>query len=124
MSAVSCSLGDNTRAVLNFEPRLDHAFLVDNYRRLMRRLYEPGTFYRRVRIYLDAHAVRGPREALSYRGMGALFRSCWCMGVRHRGRRDYWRFLPGTLRRHPDQLGEAVTMAIMGYHFRMVAADL
>lgn len=120
----ACSLGDNTRAVLNFEPRLDADFLVDNYRRLMRRLYEPGTFYRRVRIYLDAHAVRGPREALTWRDMGALFRSCWCMGVRHQGRRDYWRFLFGTLRRHPDQFGVAVTMAIMGYHFRMVAADL
>lgn len=118
------SRGDNTSAALNFEPRLDADFLMDNYRHLMRRLYEPGTFYRRVRIYLDAHAMRGPREALSWHDVGALFRSCWCMGVRRPGRLAYWRFLGQTLRRHPDQFGVAVTMAIMGYHFRMVAAEL
>ncbi len=46
------------------------------------------------------------------------------MGVRERGRRAYWRFLTSTLVRHPDRLGLAVTLAITGRHFRIVAKAL
>ena len=42
------SHGDNTSVVFNFEPRLDREFLIDNYRRLMCRLYEPGAYYDRI----------------------------------------------------------------------------
>ena len=46
------------------------------------------------------------------------------MGIMHRGRFAYWRFLGSTLARHPDQIGVAMTLAIMGHHFRLVAAGL
>jgi radical SAM superfamily enzyme YgiQ (UPF0313 family) len=121
---LSASRGDNTSAVFNFEPRLDREFLVENYRRLMRRLYEPGTYYQRIRTFLAAHRVRGPRAVLTWRDVGAIFRSFWIMGVIHRGRRAYWRFMASTLLRHPGQLGVAITLAITGHHFRQVAERL
>jgi radical SAM superfamily enzyme YgiQ (UPF0313 family) len=118
------SHGDNTSVVFNFEPRLDREFLIDNYRRLMCRLYEPGAYYDRIRIFLDAHRMRGPRTPVSWPDVGAGFRSAWVMGIAHRGRRAYWRFVLSTLTRHPDQFGVAMTLAIMGHHFRRVAAEL
>jgi hypothetical protein len=48
----------------------------------------------------------------------------WVIGVVSRGRRAYWRFLVTTLVRHPRQIGVAVTLAIMGHHYRAVAAGL
>ncbi len=116
--------GDNTTLGINFEPRLDREFLEENYRRLMQRLYEPRTYYRRIRTFLASHTVRGPREALTWRDIGAIAKSIWFIGLRHPGRRAYWSFLAGTLFRHPRQLGVALTLAIMGHHFRLVAAGL
>ncbi|MEZ4387150.1 MAG: B12-binding domain-containing radical SAM protein [Candidatus Krumholzibacteriia bacterium] len=118
------SRGDNTRAAFNFEPRLDAGFLVENYRRLMTRLYEPRALYARIRTFLDMHVMRGPRESLGWRDVAAVVKSLWFMGVVHRGRWAYWQFLAATLRRHPGQFGVAMTMAIMGHHFRTVAAAL
>jgi radical SAM superfamily enzyme YgiQ (UPF0313 family) len=120
----SHSSGDNTSAAFNFEPRLDREFLLENYRSLMQRLYEPAAYYQRIRTFLKAHRIRGPREVFTWRDAGALFRSFWLMGVVHRGRRAYWRLLASTLVRHPRQVGIAVTLAIMGHHYRTVAAEL
>ncbi|MBE0564626.1 MAG: DUF4070 domain-containing protein [Krumholzibacteria bacterium] len=116
--------GDNTRATLNFEPRLDRDFLLENYRALMRRLYEPGNYYQRIGTFLAGHRLRGPRPHVGWRDIGAIFGSMWVIGVVSRGRRAYWRFLARTLVRHPRQIGVAVTLAIMGHHYRAVAAGL
>jgi radical SAM superfamily enzyme YgiQ (UPF0313 family) len=120
----TASHGDNTGATINFEPRLDREFLVENYRSLVRRLYEPNIYYQRIRIFLDAHRARGPRPVLTWPDVGAAFRSMWVMGVVHRGRLAYWRFVASTLARHPRQFGAAMTLAIMGHHFRIVADGL
>ena len=116
--------GDNTSVFFNFEPRLDREFLVENYCRLMKRLYEPGNYYRRIRTFLDTHRMRGPREKLTWRDFGAVLKSFWLMGIVHRGRYAYWRFLTTTMVRHPQQIGVAITMAITGHHFRRVAEGL
>jgi hypothetical protein len=121
---LSESLGDNTRAAFNFEPKLDKEFMVANYRKLMNRLYEPSAYYQRVRAFLDQHRPRGPRGRLSWQDLQAFGKSLWLMGVVHRGRRAYWRFVGSTLVQHPNQLGIAITLAIYGHHFRQVARTL
>jgi radical SAM superfamily enzyme YgiQ (UPF0313 family) len=121
---LSESLGDNTRAALNFEPKLDKEFLVANYRKLMNRLYEPSAYYQRILAFLDQHRSRGPRGRVSWRDLQAFGKSLWLMGVVYRGRRAYWRFVGSTLMQHPNQLGIAITLAIYGHHFRQVARAL
>lgn len=118
------SAGNNTDAVFNFEPRLDRAYLEDSYRKLMRQLYEPGVYYRRIRTFLETYDPRGPRTPVSRADIAALLRSLWVMGVVDRGRLAYWRFMAGTLIKHPHKIGVAVTLSIMGHHFRRVAAGL
>lgn len=118
------SLGDNTRAAFNFETKLDHDFLVTNYRKLMERLYEPRAYYQRIRVFLDQHRSLGPRGKVSWRDLQALVKSAWLMGAVHRGRIAYWRFMVSTLVRHPAQIAPAVTLAIYGYHLRRVAQTL
>ncbi|MBK7874876.1 MAG: DUF4070 domain-containing protein [Planctomycetes bacterium] len=118
------STGNNTDAVLNFEPVLGRAFLVDGYRDLMRRLYEPRHYYRRVRVFLAHHRPRGPRVRLSGADVRAFLRSLWFLGVRHRGRFGFWRLLSSTLVRRPRHVRTAVELAILGFHFRRVASAL
>jgi len=46
---LSETCGNNTDAAINFATRLDPEFLRSGYRKLMRRLYEPANYYRRIR---------------------------------------------------------------------------
>lgn len=116
--------GNNTQAALNFKPKLDREFLVNGYRELMKKLYEPRTYYQRVRTFLEHHQPCGPKLRLSRLDFQAFLKSFWLLGVRHRGRRAYWWFFIATLLRRPRQFRRAMEFAIIGYHFRRVASLL
>ncbi len=118
------STGNNTEATLNFRPKLNREFLINGYRDLMKRLYEPRNYYQRIRTFLKQHKPEGPRVRISWSDTQAFFKSFWLLGVWHRGRRAYWQFFLGTLLRRPAQFRQAMELAIMGYHFRRVASHL
>jgi radical SAM superfamily enzyme YgiQ (UPF0313 family) len=116
--------GNNTEAVLNFVPKLDREFLIEGYRRLMRTLYEPSTYYRRVLTFLGEYRPSGPKLKLTMLDVEAFVKSLWIMGVLHRGRRAFWKYLATVLVRHPRKLPSAIALAIHGFHYRMVAKGL
>jgi len=118
------SSGDNTSAALNFHPRLNREYLENGYRELMRRLYEPGNYYRRIRVFLKNHHPVSERLRLSRGDCEAFVKSFWLLGVWYRGRWAYWRFVAGTMLRRPRQFRYAIELAIIGHHFRRVAAGL
>ncbi len=115
------STGNNTEAALNFRPMLDKVFLTSGYRELMRKLYEPGNYYRRIRTFLQYNRPGGPRLRLSGSDIQAFVKSWWLLGVWHRGRLAYWRFFLTTLFGRPRQFPQAIELAIIGHHFRRVA---
>ncbi|MBE7501964.1 MAG: B12-binding domain-containing radical SAM protein [Verrucomicrobiales bacterium] len=118
------STGNNTEATLNFLPRLNRDFLINGYRELMKKLYEPRVYYERIRTFLQHHQPTGPRLWLTWSDFRAFLKSFYVLGLRHRGRRAYWRFCAGTLLRRPRQFHAAMELAIVGYHFRRVASLL
>jgi len=120
----TASTGNNTEAMLNFRPQLDRAFLVNGYRELMKKLYEPHSYYQRIRTFLENHRPEGPRLRLAWSDFQAFVKSLWLLGVWHRGRRAYWRFFVTTMLRRPRQFQQAMTLAIIGHHFRRVAKSL
>jgi radical SAM superfamily enzyme YgiQ (UPF0313 family) len=120
----TATTGNNTEAVLNFRSQLDREFLTDGYKRLMRTLYEPGTYYRRVLTFLAEYRPRGPKLRLTLNDLQAFAKSLWMMGILHRGRRAFWKYLATVLVRHPHKLPAAIRLAIHGFHYRMVAQGL
>jgi radical SAM superfamily enzyme YgiQ (UPF0313 family) len=118
------STGNNTEAALNFRPRLDREFLVNGYRKLMKELYQPHNYYRRIRTFLEIHKPQGPGLRLSRTDFQAFLKSLWLLGFWHRGRLPYWRFCISTLLRRPRLFPMAVELAIIGHHFRRVASRL
>lgn len=118
------SSGNNTAATLNFLPKLDRDYLESGYRDLMRRLYEPRNYYRRIRVFLKTYHGKGGRLRLSWADMSAFAQSLWLLGIWHRGRFAYCRFSLVTLIRRPRQFRVAIELAIIGHHFRRVAARL
>lgn len=118
------STGNNLDAVLNFIPKLDRDVLLDGYRSLVKNLYSPKTYYRRILTFLSEYKPAGPRTRLYWHDVRAFCKSLWIMGVLTRGRREYWKFVTKTLLFHRRAFGEAMTLAITGYHFRKVASAL
>ncbi len=116
--------GNNMDSVLNFVPKLDRQLLVDGYRSLVQRLYTPKTYYRRILTFLREYRPTGPRLHLSWCDVVAFFKSLWIIGLRTRGRREYWKFFVKTLLFHRKAFSEAMTLAILGYHYRRIARAL
>jgi radical SAM superfamily enzyme YgiQ (UPF0313 family) len=116
--------GNNTEAALNFEPKLDREFLLAGYRQLMRSLYHPDSYYQRILTFLSYYRPDAPELGFSWTKLKAFLKSLWLMGVWHKGRRAYWKFFATALIRHPSQISLAMTLAIYGHHFRLVAATL
>ena len=118
------SLGNNTDAALNFVTRLEPEFLISGYRELMRSLYEPVNYYRRIRTFLAAYQPRGPASRISGADVKAFLKSLWVLGVREPGRRAYWGLFWSTLLARPRKFHAAMELSILGHHFRRVARSL
>ena len=118
------SCGNNTDAALNFISRLDRDFLLSGYRELMRRLYEPAHYYRRIHTFLRTYRARGPAPRLSGADVRAFVRSLWLLGVRRAGRRAFWRLFAASLVSGRGKFRVAMELSILGHHFREVANRL
>ncbi|MCK5584595.1 DUF4070 domain-containing protein, partial [Candidatus Bipolaricaulota bacterium] len=58
------------------------------------------------------------RTDLNLQHILALFRSIYHLGMKGRGRLQYWKLLVWVTFRRPKAFPLAVTLAIYGYHFR------
>ncbi|MGA8891904.1 MAG: B12-binding domain-containing radical SAM protein [Anaeromyxobacteraceae bacterium] len=120
---LSAFSGNNTDFSMNFVPRMDPVKLARGYRSVLRSIYAPRPYYRRVKGFLRSHEPAGrhraPVEAAHVR---ALVRSMLRLGVVEEGRLAFWGLFFWTLARRPRQFSTAITLAIYGFHFRRVYA--
>jgi radical SAM superfamily enzyme YgiQ (UPF0313 family) len=114
------SSGNNTNLALNFVPRMDPARLLEGYQLIMRTIYKPSEYYQRSLDSLKRTAQEFPEPARVkiVSGVSAFIRLIVKLGVLDRERREFWRFLARTVRRHHDQFPASMRLAAMGYHFR------
>jgi radical SAM superfamily enzyme YgiQ (UPF0313 family) len=114
------SSGNNTNCALNFVPKMDAARLVEGYQSIMRTIYKPSEYYQRALDSLKrtAQEVPEPARVKIVSGVAAFTRLIVKLGVVDHERREFWRFLGRTVRRHRDQFPASMRLAAMGYHFR------
>ncbi|MBU0595125.1 B12-binding domain-containing radical SAM protein, partial [Candidatus Bipolaricaulota bacterium] len=111
--------GDNVDGTTNIVPLMDREALREGYHRILRTIYSPKQYYKRVRTFLREY--RAPAigsSSLSARHILAFFRSVVRLGVVGRERLQYWKLLVWTVFRRPKRFPMAVTFAIYGFHFR------
>ena len=114
--------GDNADGSTNFVPRMDLEDLKAGHRRILRRIYRPGPYYRRIRTFLREFAPRARRRR-SWPTLGdglALFRSVLRLGILGQERFHYWTLLSWTLCRRPGLLPLAINLAVTGHHCRRI----
>ncbi len=116
------SSGDNTDGTINFIPKMDKDTLIQGYRKVVRTIYSPRQFYRRVSRFLEKYQPRR-RRRMTFAEFKAFLRSLLYLGVLGNGVTQwyYWKMLVKSAIFHRKAFSEAVTLMIYGYHFRKVA---
>ena len=112
--------GDNVDGSTNIIPKMGLDRLLDGYRSIMKQIYSPDNFYRRVRTFLTELRAPAITIPLDFQRFLAFFRSSLRLGILSKERLQYWHLLLWTLVRKPRLLPLAVTLAIYGHHYRRI----
>lgn len=118
------SSGNNLDGVLNFVPKLDREVLLAGYRSLVKQLYAPRAYYQRALAFLREYRPQGSPARPRLCEVITFIKSLWVMGFWARGRCEYWKYFAKSLLFHRRAFAEAMRLAIVGFHFRKVAASV
>jgi radical SAM superfamily enzyme YgiQ (UPF0313 family) len=113
--------GDNTDGSTNIIPKMGLETLLEGYRGLLQHIYNPQVYYERVLTFLREYHPPKMRFRLDLQYILAFGRSIYRLGIRGIERVYYWQLFFWTLFRRPRMFPLAITLAIMGFHFRQVA---
>jgi len=116
--------GNNTDGTTNIVPKMGLETLTRGYQHVVNTIYSPKHYYERILTFLREYRPRSTRSSdYSPRYIRALLRCMWTVGLKQEGRLDFWRAFAWTLRYKPRCFHMYITLAILGYHYRSVAAN-
>jgi radical SAM superfamily enzyme YgiQ (UPF0313 family) len=112
--------GDNVDGTTNIIPRMGIDRLLDGYQSIMKQIYSPKNYYRRVRTLLKELKAPEINHPMNIQRFLSIFRSAFRLGVLGKERFHYWQLMLWTLICKPSQLSVAITLSIYGYHYRRI----
>jgi len=112
--------GDNVDGTTNIIPRMGIDSLLDGYQSIMKQIYAPKNYYRRVRTLLKELKTPEINQPINFQRFLSFFRSAFRLGVLGKERFYYWQLMLWTLIRKPRQIPVAITLSIYGYHYRRI----
>lgn len=119
------SSGNNVSVELNFVPELDREVLIEEYKRILRVLYEPSlrSYFERCLTLFENWQPKRRTVRIGKMEFLALLRSLkQQLFSRSQGPTYLW-FLTRVLMRYPRRLPDAVLFAILGYHHEKVTSE-
>ena len=112
--------GDNVDGTTNIIPRMGMDRLLDGYQSIMKQIYSPKNYYRRVRTLLKDLKAPEINQPINIQRCLSLFRSAFRLGVLGKERLHYWQLMLWTMIRKPRLISVAITLSIYGYHYRRI----
>ena len=114
--------GDNTDGTINFIPKMDKEILLKGYRKIVRTIYSPRYFYRRVWEFLDHYQPRR-KWRVQRHDIKAFFKSVFYLGILGNGISQwyYWKMLCKSILFYRKLFPDAIKLMVFGYHFRKVS---
>jgi radical SAM superfamily enzyme YgiQ (UPF0313 family) len=112
--------GDNVDGSTNIIPRMGMDRLLEGYQSMMKQIYSPINYYRRVRTLLKELKAPEISQPLNIQRFLSIFRSAIRLGVFGKERFHYWTLMLWTLIRKPRFISLAITLSIYGYHYRKI----
>lgn len=115
--------GNNTDFNLNFVPKMEYQKLLEGYKSVVTKIYDPSSYYKRILEFFNE--FKPAKNSSNIRMLRlyylkAFFKAMFYLGIIERGRTHYWKLLIKTLFKYPRFLPQAITFAIYGFHFRKV----
>jgi len=114
--------GDNVDGTTNILPKMGLNTLCEGYNRMLRHIYSPEHYYKRVVTFLREYKRPKIRTPLNFQRLLAVPRASIRLGIFGKERFQYWKILVWTLFRRPRMLPLTITLAIYGYHFRRICS--
>ena len=113
--------GNNTDGSMNFIPKMDQSVLIKGHKEIMTTIYSYSNYYKRIRAFLREYKPpRGATLRVRLPDILSLLKSMWVLGIKERGKREYWQLFTSTLFKHPRNMRISISLAIYGYHFRKI----
>ena len=114
--------GDNTDGTINFIPKMDMDRLMEGYREVVRTIYSPRNFYKRVSRFLERYQPRHKRK-MGLAEFKAFLKTIFYLGMLGNGSSQwyFWKMLVKSSLFHRRSFTEAMTLMVYGHHFRKVA---
>lgn len=114
--------GNNTDDYVNFKPKMGVDVLRDGYRRIVKTIYSPKQYYKRIQTFIRNYNPT-VKQKVKPNDIGAFFKSIWRIGVLSKARRYYWKLLAYTLAKKKEAFPVAIELAIYGLHFQRVVEE-
>ena len=115
------SSGNNTDASMNFIPKMNAQDLLDGYRKIIQNIYSIKPYYQRVRQSLLAYQpLYRVKKKVRFSYFKSFFISVYIIGIKNKGRGEFWKLFIWTLYKKPLLFKEAIQYAVYGYHVRIV----
>ena len=112
--------GDNVDGTTNIIPKMGIETLLDGYKAIMKQVYSPGNYYRRVRVLLKELKAPEIKQPVNLGRFLSFFRSAFRIGILGEERFHYWQLMLWTLIRKPRLMSVAITLSIYGHHYRKI----
>jgi len=117
--------GDNTDGSTNFIPKMGYETLANGYKHILDTIYAPKHYYERIKVFLAEYKPqRKTKFRIRFEYVAPLLRSIWVLGIKEKGRKQFWTQLVSLLVRQPRRLPMFISFAILGFHFRKVASKI
>lgn len=118
---INTSSGNNTDYSMNFIPRMNESELIAGYKKIINDIYATKPYYTRVRKLFANYKRKIPKkQKINIPTFKALVKSIYVIGIRSKGKSDFWKFMMWTLIFQPSSLADAIEYAIYGYHYRII----
>ncbi len=115
--------GNNTDCQLNFLPRMNPAKLIEGYRDVLNKIYGCDAYYERVKLFLSRCEPQSQKR-LTFSSLRAFFASIMHQGILGKARLSYWKFVLTAATRYRRSFSTAMTLAVMGHHFRKITEQI
>ncbi|MDA8378299.1 MAG: DUF4070 domain-containing protein [Planctomycetia bacterium] len=118
---VGTATGDNVDGTSNIMPTMDPRVLQQGYQAILKSIYSPKQYYRRLRTFLTEYHAPPVHTPLTFGRVLAGALATWRLGFVGKERFHYWRMLLWTSLHRPRNLPLAIQLVICGYHYRRIS---
>jgi len=117
--------GNNMDGATNFIPKMNYRDLIAGYSKIIRTIYSPQEYYKRVKLFLKEYTVPSWKsQKLTFTEIKAFVKLLWLIGILEEGRKYFWQTLVFSFFKYPKKFSLAMTLVVYGYHFRRIAATI